>query len=130
MHVFLFITFVFAIAFLFFGYTDTVQASVLYSQTISIDNAINLWAIVGLVAVAANYIGLIIRNRFGMALMQVSWISGFYMWLWASVIYIQGAFFLQFFAAALPLLIFWMWYAWQWRRRYTHPGDTNYSAFV
>lgn len=121
MHVFIFLTLAFSVAFLFFGDTTSVSASILYIETIGVtQSALNLWAIIGIATVTSHLTGLLIRGKIGDFLMRITWFGGFYMWLWAAVIYIGAGFWFQLIVAAVPNLLFWTWYAWQWRKRHNN----------
>lgn len=119
MHVFMFILLAFTVAFLFFGETDSVQASVLYQQTVMIDDiAVNAWAAAGALAIFLHTAGMLFRGKWGIKMLKFAIFAGFYVWLWAAVVYLQDGYWFQFFANALPNIAFWTWYAWQYRRRY------------
>lgn len=129
MHVFMFITLVFSVGFLIGD--PSVTTTALYTQTAMVGgSAINSWGLVGIVTLILHTTGMLLRSRLGLEMLRLSCFGGFYLWLWASVIYLGAGFYFQFLAAALPNLAFWAWYAWQWRRRYKHPTSTTVSAFV
>lgn len=119
MHIFLLVTFVFSVGMLIGD--PTVAATVLYTQTAAISQgALNIWGIVGLFSIIFHVLGFIIRGRIGGILVCAAMFCGFYVWLWAGAIYIMAGFIFQLLAAALPNILFWSWYAWQWRRRYNN----------
>ena len=130
MHIFIFVTAVFSIAFLFFPVTCGIGQSVLYTQTLAVSGlAVNHWGIVGIITVSCHFIGLLIRGRVGSNFMRITIFGGFYMWLWASVVYLSGGFIFQFFSMGVSNLLFWGWYAWHWRKS-KYNKDPNGSAFV
>lgn len=121
MHVFMFVLLVFTIAYLFFDHTETVEASVLYQQTDMVGGvAVNSWGAVGALAIVLHSLGMLIRGKWGMKMLRAAIFAGFYVWLWAAVVYLQDHFWFQFFAAGVPNLAFWTWYAWQYRRRHNN----------
>lgn len=131
MHVFLLITLVTSVAFLFFGHTEPVMTSVLYTNTVGIGQiAVNHFGVIGITTIALHVIGLLIRGRYGIQLMRFAMFGGFYIWLLACIIYIESGFLFQLLIGGIPNLLFWAWYAWQWRRRYTHQNQPEYEAFV
>jgi hypothetical protein len=131
MHLFIFMTFVFGFSFTFFSHTNTVQSSILYAQTQNFSgSALNTWGVIAMLAPICHIVGLLIRGKYGIHFMQAAMYGGFYVWLWAFIVYVSGDFWFQVAAGAVPNLLFWVWYAWQWRRRYTHNNDPTYSAFV
>lgn len=118
MHVFMFILLVFTVSYLFYGDTEAVEASVLYQQTNMVgDVAVNSWGAVGALAIVLHTLGMLIRGKWGMKMLRGAIFAGFYVWLWAAVVYLEDHYWFQFFAAAVPNLFFWGWYAWQYRRR-------------
>lgn len=131
MHVFIFVQLVFGSAFLFFGDTNTVQSSVLYQQTLSWGpGTVNMWGLIGFLVPILHLFGVVIRGKFGIQLMRLALAGGFFIWLWAVVLYVQDDFWFQLLAGAVPNLSFWIWYAWQWYIRYKHPYDATVKAFV
>ncbi len=118
MHGFLFLTLVLSIAFLFFGDTASVQAFVLYQNTLSLDNGfVNLWGIIGLIVMASHTAAFWIRGFWGAQLMRLNVFGGLYLWVWAATIYVLGGFWFQLLVFAIPNIYFWLWYAQQWRKR-------------
>lgn len=131
MFVFLYVTLAFSVAFVFFGETKTVQLSPLYMESKAAgEEWVSLWGAIGLMVVALHCAGLLIRNLPGIYMMIAAAVGGFYLWLWATVLYAQEDLWFQFAAAAIPNLLFWCWYTWQWYRRFTHQGNKTFSAFV
>lgn len=132
MHLFLYITLVFSVAFVFFGHTETVQQSTLFteSQSTAGNEWVVVWGDVGLLVVGLHITGLLLRTVYGLYMLLAAAAGGFYLWLWATVIYIQGDLWFQLTAAAIPNILFWSWYTWQWYRRFTHQGDRTFPAFV
>ena len=129
MHLFLLVTTVFSVGFLL-G-VDSVVLTVLYSETAMVGaTAVNVWGLVGLATMIFHTAGMLIRGRLGLAMLAAAAFGGFYVWLWAAVIYFSGGFFFQLLAAAVPNLLFWAWYAWQWRRRYRNIDRPEVSCFV
>ncbi len=109
---------VMSIAFLFFGDTASVQAFVLYQDTLTIDNGfINLWGIIGLFVMASHTLAFWVRGFWGAQLMRLNVFGGLYLWIWAATIYVLGGYWFQFLIFALPNIWFWLWYGWQWRKR-------------
>ncbi len=134
MHIFIYVALAFSLAMLTGG--ASVMDTALYAETAQVGaSAVSLWGIVGLVTVIAHLIGFGIRAwdrlaRYGIYFIEIAMFGGIYMWLWAAVVYLSGGFMFQFFVYTIPNLMFWSWYAWQWRRRYTHRTDKNFAAFV
>jgi hypothetical protein len=117
MHLFLLITLVFSVGMLIGD--PTVSVTVLYLETVAISQgALNIWGVVGILSIVFHVAGLLIRGHIGGILMSCAVLCGFYIWLWAGVIYLVAGFTFQFLAVAVPNLLFWSWYAWQWRRRH------------
>lgn len=125
MHLFLIITTAFAVALLFFGDTTTVQAVVLYQQSDYIFG-INQFGLVAGTAMVAHSLAFWFRKKVGLVCMPIAMACGFYAWLYATVLYLDGGFYFQFIVACVPNLLFWSWYAWQFNRR--RRGEIN--AFV
>lgn len=118
LHVFLFILAAFSVAFLFFGHTESVQAVVLYQETVDIGNIfVNVWATIGLLVIILHTVAFWVRGPAGARMLSICVFGGFYLWLWASVIYISAGFLFQFIVVCIPHLYFWSWYALQWSRR-------------
>ncbi len=117
-HVFLFLTLCFSVGFVFFGSTETLQASVLFMQTTNVgESLVNLWGLIGMMVIVIHTIAFGVRGKIGVALMPLCIFGGFYLWLWASIVYLAAGFFFQFLVACLPNLFFWTWYTFQWRKR-------------
>lgn len=131
MHPFLFITLVFSVGFTFFGDAASVQSSILYQETLNRgEGYVNIWGLIGLAVCVLHTLALLIRKTYGPQIMRFCVFGGFYLWMWASIIYIDTGYWFQFFAASVPNLFFWSWYAWQWRIRYNNPTDPTVRAFV
>lgn len=129
MHVFMFLLLAFSLGMLIGD--PSVMATELYSQTAEIGlNAVNLWGAVGVITLIFHTAGMLIRGRWGPHLLRFAVFGGCYVWLWAAVIYIMGGFWFHLVANALPNIMFWVWYAWQWRKRYNNRDNPFVSAFV
>lgn len=129
MHIFLYLTFVFSFAFVF-G-IGGVTESALYMETFELGiNAVNSWGMVGLATTLLHTIGILWRGKYGIQLMRLSIFGGFYLWLWAAIVYFLGGFYFQLLVGAIPNLAFWTWYAWNWRKRYNNLYDSCVAAFV
>ncbi len=126
MHPFLFITLFLSIGFLFFGDTLSIQSVVLYAESAKIDGAVSTWGVIGLITMALHTAGFIIRGKIGVRMMQIALFGGFYLWLWAGIIYFLGGFWFQLIVFCMPNIWFWTWYWWQWIKR--NRGDR--VAFV
>ena len=106
-HIFFYITFVFGMAFTFFGKTDTVREAVLYSESQRQfgEWSLSVWGVCAMLVSVWNTYIIIARkpNSFGAML-------GFALWLYAVLIYLSGDFYFQILVAAVPNLIFWGWW--------------------
>lgn len=93
------------VAFVFFGNTTSVQASVLYNLTtdIALVPAVSLWGVAAIAAVGLTAFNLLARYR-----PISSWgpILGYLVWVYAAVVYLTHGFWLQFIAAFI-WLCFW-----------------------
>lgn len=129
MHVFLYITTVFSVSFLL-G-IDSVTLTVLYQQTANVGAAaVNVWGLVGVATMILHTAGMLVRGRWGLPMLAAAGFGGSYLWLWAATVYITGGFLFQTLAGAAPNLLFWAWYAWQWRKRYNNINRPEVSCFV
>lgn len=110
---------------------SSVGLTVLYMQTADFGpGAILAWGVVAVVSVALHFIGLLLRSGLGLRIMEAAWFGGFFVWLWAILMYTSGGFIFQTLAIGLPNLLFWAWYGWQWRKRSNAPTDKTVKAFV
>lgn len=116
MHLFLLITLVFGIAFVFFGDTTSVQASVLYMNSAEWFGW-NQFGLSCLAAMVAHTASFMLRGKWNLYLLPTAMAFGFFAWLYASIIYLDGGFFFQFAVACFPNLLFWVWYSFQFSRR-------------
>ena len=119
MHVFLFMLLGLSVAFLFFGDTLSVQSVVLYSETIreTSRGIVSAWGLIGLTVIILHTVAFLIQGKIGLNLLRGALFGGFFVWLWAAVIYIQGGFFIQLLVFCFPNLYFWVWYALEWAKR-------------
>ena len=125
MHLFLFTTAVFGIAFVFFGDTVTVQQSLLFMLSDDILGW-NQFGLACLAAMISHSVSFILRGKWNLIFLPLAMMFGFFAWLYASILFIDAGLFYQFAVSCLPNLGFWAWYSWQFRRRAT--GKTQ--AFV
>lgn len=118
LHVFMYLTLIFGLAFLFGGGSATLQASVLFQQTMLVGEPwVNAWGLIGVAVALLHTVAFLVRGKVGVRLMQACLFGGFYMWCWAGAIYLSGGFVFQFLVAVVPNLFFWSWYAFQWAKR-------------
>lgn len=125
MHLFLLINAVFAIAFVFFPGTETVQASLLFTASAKVFG-IDQFGLATLVAMVAHTLAFWFRGKVALVLMPIAMAAGFFAWLYASILYIGAGLLFQFAVACLPCLGFWAWYSIQFNRR--RRGE--FTAFV
>ena len=109
MHPFLLITAATGIAFVFFGHTEPVQASVLYQLTLAHlpDISASIWGVVAMLLFVTHLVAVQVRKPWLGAI--VTW-TGFGLWLYATLLFALYGFWLQFFTGGIPNLFFWTWY--------------------
>ena len=125
MHLFLLVSGTYAIAFLFFGDTTSVQAISLYEYSDSVFG----WKQFGITtaaAIIAHTIGFLFRGKVGLVFLPIAMAAGFYSWLYAAVVYWDNSLYFQFLILCIPNLLFWVWYTLQFRRR----ARGEFEAFV
>jgi len=109
MHIFFLISLVFGFAFgiapEFFGADQTV----LFKETELNywDGITSLWGLGLIVVTLSNTVVLLTRWRWLGS--PTAW-TGFFLWLYAMLVYLQEGFWLGLFGAALPNILFWAWY--------------------
>lgn len=114
MHVFLYMTMVWGIAMTFFAGTDTVSTTILYQETQDVGSGfVNTWGLIAMATMVTHTIAFWIRGKWGVRMMGWCVFAGFYLWLWAGIIYLESGFLFQFLIACVPNMAFWVWYAWQ-----------------
>jgi|SRR6478736_6865629 len=106
-HIFFYMTFVFGVAFTFFGYTDTVREAVLFSESQRQFGSwvLSAWGICAMLVTVLNTTMIVFRK--GWYFVPV---LGFALWLYAVMIYLMGDFYFQILVAAVPNLLFWGWW--------------------
>src|SRR6478752_8675686 len=106
-HIFFYNTFVFGVAFTFFGNTDTVRNAVLYTESAKQFGpwALSAWGVCAMIVTLWNTYTIVARKpSYGPALL------GFALWMYAVLIYAMGDFYFQILVAAVPNLLFWGWW--------------------
>lgn len=106
-HLFFFQTLAMGVAYVFFGGTETVMASVLFYESVKTIGglSVSLWGVCALVLTLANTLAIYLRRG-----VELTAFAGFLLWLYAFIIYFAGAFYFQVIAGAIVNLIFWMWF--------------------
>ena len=124
MHVMLFFTLAFGIGFTFFGWADTVQASLLYHITNVNMGAwgTSLWGIACLVTVALASINIVLRVKVcGFA---AGWM-GVLVWFYAIFAYLLSGYIFQM-VVTLPQLFMWLWHQERVRRYWNNDLDDTW----
>lgn len=108
MHPFLFFSLVFGVAFVFFGWTDTVSQSKLYTIT-EVNHGgmfVSLWGICCMLAVIFTTLNIWFRIRvFGYT---AGWL-GFFVWMYAFLAFASTGLYFQA-LTILPQVYFWIWH--------------------
>lgn len=109
MYLFFLETLAWGVAFTFFRESYTVTEAVLYTQTLATfgATAASVWGIAAIAVVVLSLVGICYRKRW---LGEMVTLGGFSVWSYATFLYVIDGFLLQFFAIALPNLLFWVWW--------------------
>lgn len=120
MHIFLFITLVFGVAFGIAPHVFGADQTVLYAQTlINIGhNASSAWGWGLILVTIGNTVLLATRIRWLGGIVSC---CGFMLWLYALITYMATGYWLGSFAAALPNLLFWAWYYFRVKSYHRNP---------
>lgn len=107
--IFFYTTFSFGLFFTAFYNTDSVHDSVLYEVTERNlgDIPLPIWGACAMLVVVVNLVGIVVSNA---AVVKAAAMGGFLVWLFASIAYMFTDEDFQFFAIALPQVVFWVWY--------------------
>lgn len=108
-HTFFYVTFVFGVFFTFFYQTDSVGQSVLYKVTKANvgEFPLPIWGLCAILVAVLNTAG-IVAGR--VRLVRVAAMGGFLLWLFAGIAYLLAQGWFQFLVAAVPQIVFWIWY--------------------
>jgi hypothetical protein len=108
-HLFLMVTLVAGIWFAFFGWTDIVQASLLWQATnVNLASGVmNVWGYAALAVTALNTYAIGWAKR---RLHNAAAMGGFLLWLYAAVLYVTGGYFFHLTVVGIPNMLFWAYY--------------------
>jgi hypothetical protein len=109
LYLFLLETLVWGVAFAFFSAASPVTDSFLHMLTVATFGSTFafVWGIMAILAVLGSLAGIYLRRSW---LGQAVSLTGFCIWLYATIMYISGGYMLHLFAVALPNLLFWLWW--------------------